>query len=413
MESKARYLYHMIGETGQGACAPLIRRALILLALLLFAGGTATAQPDEATLRRLRTLPAEPAIAELDMMSAADALEYALALFEHALQRGDPAAAEQFVEAAARIARSSGDVTALTEILSTRAFLKQALGDLAGAMDIMKEVVQITEAEELTGELVMALGFLGNLQHRYGVLGEALVTTQRLLTYESEIESPRMLAQTLNEAAMLNFKLGHLDEVPPYLERALPIFRELDDENGIGTVLRIYGNYHNARDEVETALDYYRRARVHYVNTNNVHDYANISFNMGLVFLRLGTPAVALPHLQNAVENFTAAGSVSGAGMAGTELGRALFQLRRYADAERVMSQARRHLESSQSFLRLAQAHAMYGAILFTQGDSEAALTAYGEALRLYRRLGMTADEQRTLETMIRIRQGTQGEIEL
>ncbi|TVR66742.1 MAG: tetratricopeptide repeat protein [Spirochaetaceae bacterium] len=277
----------------------------------------------------------------------------------------------------------------------------------------MNEVVELTEEAGLTDELIRALVFLGNLQHRYGTLAQALETTQRVLSYEPEIEDPRTLAQVLNDAAMLNFKLGHLDEVPPYLERALPIFREVDDENGIGTVFRIYGNYHNALGEVEKALDYYRRARVHYVNTNNVHDYANISFNMGLVFLQAGSPAVALPHLQNAVENFTAAGSISGAGMAGTELGRALFQLRRYAEAERVMAQARRHLESSQSFLRLAQAHAMYGAILFTQGDSDTALAAYGDALRLYRRLGMSTYEQRTLETMMRIRQGTQGDIEL
>jgi tetratricopeptide (TPR) repeat protein len=403
----------MTGKPGDRTVGGIRFRAPALLLLALFASGTAVAQPDETTLRHLRALPAEPAIAELDSFSTDEALDYALALFEYALQRGDPSAAEQFVEAAIGIARRADDAQTLSEVLSTRAFLEQTRGDVAGAIDTMTEVAQLTEAAGLTGELIMALRFLGNLQHRYGVLAQALATTQRLLAYESEMDNPLLLAHILNEAAMLNYKLGHLDEVPPYLERALPVFQELNDEDGIGTVYRIYGNYHNSLGQPETALDYYQRARVHYVNTNNVHDYANISYNIGLILLQAGTPAGALPHLKNAVENFTTARSVSGAGMAGSELARALFQLRRYEDAERVMAQARRHLESSQSFFRLAQAHVMYGGILFTRGDKDAALAAYGEALRLYRRLGMSADEQRTLETMIRIRRGTQGEIEL
>lgn len=407
----------MIGESGIRAAGRAISRVLALVLVALFADAQPAAQPDAQsdtqTLRRLRTLPVEPAIAELDSFPTDRALDYALSLFEHALQRGDPSAAEQFVEAAAKIARRADDMVALAEILSTQAFLEQTRGDVAGAIETMQEVAELTEAAGLMDELIMALMFLGNLQHRYGVLAQALETTQRLIAYEPEIDNPLYLAHALNEAAMLNYKLGHLDEVTSYLERALPIFREYDDENGIGTVYRIYGNYHNSRGEVEVALDYYRRARVHYVATNNVHDYANISYNIGLILLQAGTPAGALPHLKNAVENFTAARSVSGAGMAGTELGRALFQLRRYEEAERVMAQARRHLETSQSFFRLAQAHGMYGAILFSQGNEDEALTAYGEALHLYRRLGMSTDAQRTLETMIRIREGTQGEIEL
>ena len=403
-----------VGTAKSRALVPLVPLVpLAVLVLLLFAHTNATAQPDTDTLRRLRTMPAEPAIAELDSFPAEEALDYALALFEYALQRGDRSAAEQFLEAAERTARRAGNVPVLAEVLSTHAFLTQARGNLSGAMDTMGEVVELTDDAELTEELIRALMFLGNLQHRYGVLGEALLTMQRVLSYEPEIENPRTLANVLSETAMLKYKLGHLEELIPYLERALPIYREIDDENGIGTVYRIYGNYHNALGQVETALDYYQRARVHYVNTNNVHDYANTSYNIGLIFLQAGTPAGALPHLQNAVENFTAAGSISGAGMAGTELGRALFQLRRYADAERVMTQARRNLESSQSFFRLAQAHEIYGAILFSRGDSESALAAYGDALRLYRRLGMSTEQQRTLETMIRIREGTQGEIEL
>ncbi|TVQ99855.1 MAG: hypothetical protein EA403_12345 [Spirochaetaceae bacterium] len=392
------------------------RAALRGAAVLVIMIGTASAlpaRPDVATLNRLRALPVEGAITELRSLPVDDALDYALALFESAFQRGDRHGAERFLEVSEEIARASGRIMELGEVLSTRAALAQATGDVAGAISAIGEVVKLTEAAGLTEEHIMSLMFLGNLQHRYGVLAEAAETMGRVLARESDIENRLLFAHALSETAMLNYKLGRLDDVVPFLERALPIFREFNDENGIGTVFRIYGNYHNSLGQVETAIDYYERARAHYINTNNVHDYANISFNIGLVFLQAGMPAEALPNLENAIENFANAGSLSGAGMAGTELGRALYQLRRFAEAERVVQQARRHLESSQSFLRLAQAHAMYGAIRFSQGDKDGALSAYGEALRLYRRLGMAADERRTLETMIRIREGTQGEIEL
>ncbi len=389
------------------------RRAFIALILGVAAVFTAAAQPDGEMLRRLLAQPAEQAIATLDSLPPEQSLEYAFLLVQSALEEGNQPRAQQVMNAAEHIARNTGDAAILAEVRSTQAFLAQARNDIAEAMEIMAEVVQLTETAGLTDELINALIFLGGLQHRYGMLGGALATTQRVLAREGEIQNQRTIARMHSEAAMLNYKLGNHDDVVPYLDRALPIFQELNDENGIGTVYRIYGNYHIAFDRVETALDYYHRARELYVSTGNVHDYANISFNIGLIFLQANNPAVALPHLQNAVENFVAARSTSGAGMAGTELGRALFQLNRYSEAEQVMAQARRHLESSQSFRRLAQAHAMYGAIRFTMGDRDPALEAYSNALRLYRHLGMSRDEQRIVETMIRIREGTQGRIEL
>lgn len=369
--------------------------------------------PDREALQHLQELPVEEAIAALNALPPGEALEYAIPLVQHALEGGDRQRAEQLLEGAEQIARSAGKTAMLAEIRSAQAFMAQAANDVAGAMEIMTEVVERTEGAALTDEHIMALIFLGSLQHRYGMLGRALETTERVLHLEEHIQDQRTLARMLSEAAMLNYKLGNLDDVERYLEEALPIFQEQNDENGMGTVYRIYGNYHIAHGRVDAALDYYQRARQLYIRTNNVHDYANISFNTGLIFLQAGNPAGALPHLQNAVENFVAAQSLSGAGMAGTELGRALFQLQRYGEAEQVMAQARRHLESTQSFLRLAQAHAMYGAILFTMGERDPALEAYSNALRLYRRLGMSRDEQRIIETMLRIREGTQGRIEL
>ena len=206
---------------------------------------------------------------------------------------------------------------------------------------------------------------------------------------------------------MLRYKTGRLESLTDLLDEALAIYQVHDQENGIGTVYRIYGNYHNALRDPRTAIEFYERAREYYVRTNNVHDYANISFNIGIVYVSLGAADSAVGYFENAIENFAAAGSFAGAGMAGTELARALYNLNRLSEAEVIVEQAKRHLERSQSYRRLAQAHTIHAAIRYAQGSQDDAIEAYQAALSIYRELGLADDARQVLELINRVRDGS------
>jgi len=241
---------------------------------------------------------------------------------------------------------------------------------------------------------------LASVQHGYGMLEAGRRSIDRALELEDYFDDDIHLAATLAEAAMINYKLGQLEPVPGLLDRARTIYESEGHEDGMGTVLRTYGNYYIGLGELERALENYEAASEYYQRTNNLHDYANTAFNIGLTYMNLGQPLAAVGYLENAISNFLGAGSRSGAGMAGTELARVLLLLGRSAEATRIIEVSIDNLRETQSFRRLAGAYYVHGGILGSHGRREEALDAYRNALRLYRDLGLQR-EQEQLQDLI------------
>ncbi len=381
-------------------CALLL---LVVGCVLLIADGSI----NDAMLQDLSRMAPGQAADRLQSLDPEEAVAYGTALFQLWMRDGQTAAAEAILESTVRIATAAAMHFKEAELLSTQAFLAQRRGQIRDAISLASRAIEgYRRSEAIDAQLTMLM-FLGNLQHRLGALSAALETMQELIERREQIDDVLFYADALTEAGMLRYKIGRLDQLPTLLDEALEIYREHQQQNGIGTIYRIYGNYHNALRDPLTALDYYERAREHYVQTNNVHDYANISFNIGIVHVGLGAAEDAVGYFENAIENFAAAGSFSGAGMAGTELARALLTLNRLPEAQVIVEQAKRHLEGSQSYRRLAQAHTISAAIRYAGGREEDALEAYRRALSIYRELGLTDDAQRVLELINRVRDGS------
>ncbi|TVQ38134.1 MAG: hypothetical protein EA384_10335 [Spirochaetaceae bacterium] len=380
---------------------------VLLLAVLVIAPAVAEGPISDAMLQELSRMQPRQAEAAIKTLPAEQAVAYGVALFQLWMREGRNDDAEAILESSRRIAAGAGMNYKEAELLATQAFLMQRRGEVREAIALVRRAIEGYRRSQAIEPQLTMLMFLGNLQHRLGALTAALETMEELTSRRDQIDDQLFYADALTEAGMLRYKTGRLDRLPELLDEALEIYREHDQQNGIGTVYRIYGNYHNALRDPRTALDYYERARGYYVRTNNVHDYANISFNIGIVYVGLGAAEDAVSYFENAIENFAAAGSFSGAGMAGTELARALFTLNRFSEAQVIVEQARRHLESSQAFRRLAQAHTIYAAIRFAQGREDDALEAYREALAIYRELGLSDDAQHVLELINRVRDGS------
>ncbi len=255
-------------------------------------------------------------------------------------------------------------------------------------------------ALDLAVEELNARRLLASVQHGYGMLEAGRRSIDRALELEEYFDDDIHLASTLAEAAMINYKLGRLEPVPGLLDRARTIYESEGHEDGMGTVLRTYGNYYIGLGELERALEKYEAASEYYERTNNLHDYANTAFNIGLTYMNLGQPVAAVGYLENAITNFLGAGSRSGAGMAGTELARVLFLLGRSAEATRIIEVSIDNLRETQSFRRLAGAYYVHGGILGSRARREEALDAYRNALRLYRDLGLQR-EQAHLQELI------------
>ncbi|MFP4510235.1 MAG: tetratricopeptide repeat protein [Spirochaetaceae bacterium] len=249
-----------------------------------------------------------------------------------------------------------------------------------------------------------ALSIRARLEHRLGALVDGVETASGIIErFGEQPLDERFRADVLSNAAMMNFKLGRLSEVPGLLEAATPLYTALDDSDGLGTVYRIWGNYYGALDEPQEAILYYERAGSRYRETGNIFDAANVYFNTALMLMQVDEYESAVSAFEEAMNGFTRAGSDSGVGMAATELTVALWELERYDEAETMIQSAIALLQASQSLRRLARAYTILGTIYDALGSSDQAVEQLGNARNLYDELGLLDEALNVQREMDRI----------
>ncbi|TVR93492.1 MAG: hypothetical protein EA428_01945 [Spirochaetaceae bacterium] len=386
----------------------LIPKAIPMLVLLLVLGLVMSMRPpviaadtlNERLLNELREAGPEGASRVLQRETDERAFVHGVAFVQELLQAQDGPRAVPLLEylgVRADAAAPHADGAALIELL---ALARYQQGRAREAIRLLGNAGENYRTLGLPVEELNSRRLLASVQHGYGMLEAGQRSIDRALELEDYFDDELHLASALAEAAMINYKLGQLDPVPGLLDRARGIYEAQGHDNGMGTVLRTYGNYYIGLGELDRALEKYEAASEYYERTNNLHDYANTSFNIGLTYMNLGRPMAAVSYLENAITNFLSAGSRSGAGMAGTELARVFLLLGRVGEATRIIEVSINNLRDSQSNRRLAGAYSVQGGILGSQGRREEALDAYRNALRLYRDLGLQR-EQAQLEQVI------------
>ncbi len=385
-----------------------LRKAVPMLVLVLGLGLVMSLRPplvaaenlNETLLNELRNAGPEGAARVLQRESDERAFVHGVAFVRELLQMQDGPRAVPLLEYLgdrAEAAAPHADGAALIELL---ALARYQQGRAREAIRLLGTAGENYRRLELPVEELNSRRLLASVQHGYGMLEAGRRSIDRALELEDYFDDDLHLASALAEAAMINYKLGQLDPVPGLLDRARNIYEAQGHDNGMGTVLRTYGNYYIGLGEFDRALEKYEAASEYYERTNNLHDYANTSFNIGLTYMNLGRPMAAVGYLENAITNFLSAGSRSGAGMVGTELARVLLLLGQASEASRIIEVSINNLRESQSYRRLAGAYFVQGGILGSQGSREESLDAYRNALRLYRDLGLQR-EQAQLEHLI------------
>ena len=350
--------------------------------------------PDEKMLGGLRSAAGRELEGMLDAIPTEDALEYAVLLAAEAGNRGD---GERMLFL---LRWGRGRAARAGLVLEEARFLRMEGLTLIHTGDPEESALLISRAAELylkaghvdsfASDLILA----GNIRHGYGALLRAVRDFERVISEADRISDPLLLASALTEGAMVRYKAGLIDEVPAMLERALPLFTEADRKNEIGTIHKIYGNYYVGTGRPEEALKSYEKAREYFTETGNAHEYANTSYNIGLVLGETGGLAAGVVYLINAVENFMNADSLSGAGMAATELARMFMRLGDFQEADRFIRQAIEHLRAERSYRRLAMAVMVLGELEEHRGNIDSALSSYREAVAIFERLELSREAE-------------------
>ncbi len=365
--------------------------------------------PDNETpdTEDLAGMPVSEAQAELQNRPVSERILRATGLSERALHESDLGRARAWAEYAANEALDSGSPRETAETWRSLALLYDVSGDLrSGIRATTVSASAFSEAGDLVSELEV-LSIRANIEHRLGALADGIETASGIISrFGDQPLDDGFRADVLSNAAMMHFKLGRLDEIPGLLEDAADLYESIGSDDGLGTVYRIWGNYHGAIDDPQEAIMFYERAGERYSRTGNVFDAANVYFNTALMLMRVDEFEAAVSAFEEAITGFSRAGSASGTGMAATELTVALWELERYEEAEQTIQRAIAMLDASQSLRRLARARTILGTMYSARGSRDRAVEQLARARNLYDELGLAADASRIQREIERIDPG-------
>lgn len=351
-----------------------------------------SAETDEETVERLATMDPGAAQDELSSRSVDERVGYSIALAYDGLEAGSLARAEQWLEWGGGQVPEDDFPGLHAEILTERAVVSELGGNMRASVSFARRAARLFAQSGRSEDELSTLARLAGIQHRLGQLSDGIETADAVIDRLDELDDPLRQADVLSNAAMMRYKLGWFEEVPGLLDRAYERYEAEGNLDGMGTVYRFRGNYHGSRNDAELARSYYRKAAEKYEQTGNLHDLANVRFNSGLSVMQEGRYDDAVSYLEDAVDGFLEAGSVSGAGMASTELAVALWSAGRWQAADSALAIGIRMLDSSQSLRRLARAYSIRATFQGAFGNTDGALDSLNEARNLYDELGLRAE---------------------
>lgn len=196
------------------------------------------------------------------------------------------------------------------------------------------------------------------------------------------------LAEVWLRQASLAAYTGRPVEAREAGEHALTLFRALADQAGEARALRELGFLHWASTTYSAALDYCSAALQLHRRQGDGEGEATALHNLAEIYRSLGSPRQALDLYSQALQLHWAHQNLRGQGMACYGLAQALCQL---GERQRGRARYRQALETARASgdrVIEGRVHHELAGLFWDEGDTGAALTELGAALRLSREVG-------------------------
>lgn len=152
---------------------------------------------------------------------------------------------------------------------------------------------QILEAEKLALREKNP-GWLGILAHVKGVVSVRMKDYAAALPhYEeaalrcAEARDSLCLAESLEQIAAMNMRLGHFDLAKQYFEQAIPLLEIYGQETSVATSLNNMGLFYFDQEQYEVSVDYFKQAIEKYRSHQYVKEEAQAMNNLAAALLNL------------------------------------------------------------------------------------------------------------------------------
>jgi CHAT domain-containing protein/Tfp pilus assembly protein PilF len=278
----------------------------------------------------------------------------ALACGEEALDAGDaPGAALELFEQSLELAGQLGDAAAMGAARLRLAWAFLHLGQYAAALDAVRETVALAE---LAGDRRLegrAWGSVGDAHFHQFQYAEALAAFRKMLAVKEQLHDERGRAGALKNLGITLRSMGRLDEALQHLRAAEQIDAALGAAEPDVSILHNLGQLYQRLGADDLALVRYRQALEVAERRRKAGEILHLRMTIAELEMRLGFPEAALRDLEPAVALVGGLGGLV--------------------------------LERSMLYDRLGWLHEALG-------QTQAAMEAYREAIRLGRLLQVDPD---------------------
>lgn len=201
-------------------------------------------------------------------------------------------------------------------------------------------------------------------------------------------DSPAGVAASERALGFAEGRLGHWAASDGHLDRALKIFTEIGDGNGLARTHRLTAFLLNRRLRHDEALTHYADASKLYEQTGYANGLAYVHNEIGWTYILIGDHAKALEECRLAIEGHRALGDRNGEAAAWDSMGYAQHHLGAYDDALESFAQSMRLYRSVYDRPLEAETLVHIGDTHQAAGRPADAALAWQQALEIFEDLG-------------------------
>ena len=331
-----------------------------------------------------------------DIYKATDRVPEAISALEAAVQLYTEAPASSLTRP------DTATVEAHIETTLTLGGLYQAHGERERGFALFDEALALTERTPGADRLARArtLRRIGSALSEQGDLSRALERWTEALDIFERAGQPAVAARLLCDMAMLRRQVGGISAALPDYERATMLLGGLKEPVTRGLVLSNVANVYTDLGEIETAASFYQEA-LQLARQNNDRRAETLRLgNYGWFHVATGQTAQAISLLEEALAISRPMGDNLLVAVQLNNLAQTYVMLRDYQTAQGLFDQAAELIAVGDYERWRALIRSNQGRVLALQGQTDAALPLYEQALASSRTLG---DQENVARTMTRI----------
>jgi len=314
-----------------------------------------------------------------------------------AFERGDAAAAREFLAARARVEGLRGGKARAADAHLDLGVAAEAVGDPSAALASYRHALDLAEAAGDRARAARALVRLGLLHDALARYPEALVAYQRALDLFEALGDRRGAATTLANLGGVHDALGRPAVAVELHERALATARSVGAADVVATTMSNLGLAHQHLGALAVARSWYEQALVAQEAAGDRVGAGHTCSSLAIVRRRMGDWAEALELHERARGDGEARGDLALVAKALAGIGLVHLDLGNYPKALEYEERALRHDEARGDRAGVATTLGTLGVVHWSLGSWAKALELYERALVEQDALGDRAGAATTL----------------